>query len=122
MSDPEYEHQSNRIDELNKALAELEDRISAVVEEIKGELARAPAFMLEGKTYFLNGIQAGTVVKSYLLTNKGIEVPGEGPVEIAEFVDSVMRFANNPKRKIEVLSDLENHLVKIRQLPISEAS
>lgn len=33
-----------------------------------------------------------------------------------EFIDSVLRFANYPKRKIEVLTDLEDHLNKIYTL------
>jgi len=32
---------------------------------------------------------------------------------IPEFIDSVLRFANYPKRKIEVLGDLSAHLKKI---------
>jgi hypothetical protein len=34
-------------------------------------------------------------------------------VTAAEFIDSAMRFANFPKRKIEVLADLAGHLQKI---------
>jgi hypothetical protein len=56
------------------------------------------------------------VVKSYLLTRRGIEVPGEGTTPVPEFIDNVLRFANYPKRKIEVLTDLEDHLNKIYTL------
>jgi hypothetical protein len=56
------------------------------------------------------------VVKSYLLTRRGIDVPGEGTTPVPEFIDSVLRFANYPKRKIEVLTDLEDHLNKIYTL------
>jgi len=37
-------------------------------------------------------------------------VPGEETMQIPEFIESVLRFANYPKRKIEVLSDLSVHL------------
>jgi hypothetical protein len=45
-----------------------------------------------------------------LLTRHGIEVPGEEIMQIPEFIESVLRFANYPKRKIEVLNDLLAHL------------
>lgn len=63
-------------------------------------------------TYFLNGVHTGSV-KSYLLTRKGVEVPGDGTIQLPEFNDSVLRFANYPKRKIEVLSDIATHLQNI---------
>jgi hypothetical protein len=59
-------------------------------------------------------------VKSYLLTRQGIEVPGEEIMQIPEFIESVLRFANYPKRKIEVLSDLLAHLEGVH-LIIQEA-
>jgi hypothetical protein len=34
-------------------------------------------------------------------------------MQIPEFIESVLRFANYPKRKIEVLNDLLAHLEKI---------
>jgi hypothetical protein len=37
-------------------------------------------------------------------------VPGEEIMQIPEFIESVLRFANYPKRKIEVLNDLLVHL------------
>jgi hypothetical protein len=40
-------------------------------------------------------------------------VPGEETMQIPEFIESVLRFANYPKRKIEVLSDLLAHLENI---------
>ena len=49
----------------------------------------------------------------YLLTSHGVEVPGEEIVQIPEFIESVLRFANYPKRKIEVLNDLSAHLDSI---------
>lgn len=71
------------------------------------------AAMPENKSYFLNGVQVSSVVKSYLLTRRGIEVPGEEVITILEFIDSVIHFANYPKRKIEVLSDLSAHLQSV---------
>jgi hypothetical protein len=69
--------------------------------------------MPDGKSYFLSGVQTGPVIKSYLLTRHGIEVPGEETMQIPEFIETVLRFANYPKRKIEVLSDLLSHLQSI---------
>jgi hypothetical protein len=94
----------------------LEIQIATEIESIKDQYAKAAAAMPEGKSYFLNGVQAGSVVKSYLLTRKGIEVPGETTVQIPEFIDSVIRFANYPKRKIEVLNDLSTHLQNVYAL------
>jgi len=37
--------------------------------------------MPEDKTYLSNGVQTGSVVKSYLLTGKG-EMPGEGTIQV----------------------------------------
>jgi hypothetical protein len=37
------------------------------------------------------------------------------------FIDNVLRFANYPKRKIEVMKDLAMHLQKISQM-ISEST
>jgi hypothetical protein len=42
-----------------------------------------------------------------------VGVQGEDFISIMEFIDSAMRFANYPKRKIEVLADLAGHLQKI---------
>ena len=83
---------------------------------LKDTMAKIAAAMPEDKSYFLNGVQAGSVVKSYLLTRRGIEVPGESTIQIPEFIDSVIRFASYPKRRIEVLSDLAGHLQGIRAL------
>jgi hypothetical protein len=52
----------------------------------------------------------------YLLVK---EVLGEEFISIDIFIDNVLRFANYPKRKIEVLKDLAMHLQKISQM-ISE--
>lgn len=101
---------------LVEAVNRLELEIAGETEIIKARYAKAADDMPEDKSYFLNGIQAGSVVKSYLLTRRGIEVPGEGTTPVPEFIDSVLRFANYPKRKIEVLTDLEDHLNKIYTL------
>lgn len=106
----------DRIRHLVEAMNRLELQIASEVEAIKDQYAKAAAAMPEDKTYFLNGVQTGSVVKSYLLTRKGVEIPGEGTVQIPEFIDSVIRFANYPKRKIEVLSDLATHLQNVHAM------
>jgi hypothetical protein len=103
----------DRIRHLVEAMNRLELQIAGEAEILKDRYIKAAAAMPEDKNYFLNGVQTGSVVKSYLLTRKGIEVPGEGTVQIPEFIDSVLKFANYPKRKIEVLSDLATHLQSI---------
>ncbi len=97
------------VDSLNK----LDLEITIATDVIKDYYVRASHDMPDGKSYFLNGVQTGPVVKSYLLTRQGIEVPGEEMMQIPEFIESALRFANYPKRKIEVLSDLLVHLQKI---------
>ncbi|MEW6605678.1 MAG: hypothetical protein AB1351_13460 [Thermoproteota archaeon] len=106
----------DRIRNLIGVMNRLEIQIAEEVESIKDQYSKAAAAMPEDKSYFLNGVQAGSVVKSYLLTRRGIEVPGEKTVQIPEFIDNVIRFANYPKRKIEVLSDLSKHLQNVYAL------
>ncbi|HUG96799.1 MAG TPA: hypothetical protein VMJ94_04605 [Nitrososphaera sp.] len=101
---------AERIHHLVEAMNRLELQIASEAEAFKDHYARASAAMQEDKNYFLNGVQTGSVIKSYLLTRKGVEVPGEGTIQVPEFIDSVLRFANYPKRKIEVLTDLAAHL------------
>jgi hypothetical protein len=91
----------------------LEQDIAIATDSIKECYVEASANMPEDKSYFLNGVQTGSVVKSFLLTRRGIDIPGEGSIKIPEFIESVMRFANYARRKIEVLSDLSNHLENI---------
>jgi len=110
----------DRIRRLVEQMNKLEIEITNEADAIKGLYAKAAAAMPEDKSYFLNGIQTGSVVKSYLLTSRGVEVHEEGAVPIPEFIDSVMRFANYPKRKIEVLSDLAAHLQNIYALIASQ--
>jgi hypothetical protein len=104
------------VEEMNK----LELQISSATDAIKECYLKASADLPEGKTYFLSGVQTGSVVKSYLLTSRGIDTPGEGTIEIPEFIESVLRFANYPKRKIEVLSELSTHLENIYKIIHSE--
>jgi len=103
----------DRIRHLVEAMSKLEQEISEQAEAMKDQYAMAAAAMPIDKTYFLSGVQTGSVVKSYLLTSAGVEVHGEGNIPIPEFIDSVMRFANYPNRKIEVLVGLATHLQNI---------
>ncbi len=107
---------TDRIKNLVESMNRLEMQIATEVESLKDQYSKAAAAMPKDKSYFLNGVQTSSVVKSYLLTHKGIEVPGETTIPVPEFIDSVIRFANYPKRKIEVLSDLSAHLQNILAL------
>lgn len=107
---------AERVHHLVEAMNRLELQITNEAEAIKDHYAKASAAMPEDKNYFLNGVQTGSVVKSYLLTRRGVEVPGEGTMQVPEFIDNALRFANYPKRKIEVLGDLATHLQNIHAL------
>jgi hypothetical protein len=107
---------SEGIRRLERAMQELEQEIAAETENLKSVFARVAELMPDDMSYYLIGVQTGSVVKAYHLTNKGIGVQGEGFVSVTEFIDSAMRFANFPKRKIEVLSDLAGHLQKIEAM------
>jgi hypothetical protein len=111
---------SIRINDLIDSMSLLEQKITNETEIIKEHYRKASFAMKETQNYFLNGIQDGQPVKSYLLTCKGIEVLGEEVISIDMFIDNVLRFANYPKRKIEVMKDLAMHLQKISQM-ISES-
>jgi hypothetical protein len=104
---------TEKVRRLVDALNKLELEITTVTDMMKDYYVRASHAMPEDKSYFLNGVQTGSVIKSYLLTRRGIEVPGEETVQIPDFIECVLRFANYPKRKIEVLSDLLAHLEAI---------
>ena len=104
---------TEKIRRLVDALNKLELEIAIATDMMKDYYVMASRAMPDGKSYFLNGVQTGSVIKSYLLTRRGIEVPGEGRLQIPEFIECVLRFANYPKRKIEVLSDLSAHLEAI---------
>lgn len=105
---------TEKISLLVDALNKLELEITVATDMMKEYYIRASNDMPDGKSYFLSGVQTGPVVKSYLLTRHGIEVPGEELMQIPEFLESVLRFANYPKRRIEVLGDLLGHLQKIQ--------
>jgi hypothetical protein len=109
MSEEITEKISLLVDALNK----LELEITIATDMMKEHYVRASRAMPDGKSYFLSGVQTAPIVKSYLLTRRGIEVPGEEIMQIPEFIETVLRFANYPKRKIEVLSDLLSHLQSI---------
>jgi hypothetical protein len=110
-----------RINDLIDSMSLLEQKITNETEIIKEHYCKASSAMKQTQNYFLNGIQDGQPAKSYLLTCKGIEVLGEEVISIDMFIDNVLRFANYPKRKIEVLKDLAMHLQKISQM-ISEST
>jgi hypothetical protein len=107
---------SIRINDLIDSMSLLEQKITNETEIIKEHYRKASSAMKQTQNYFLNGIQDGQPAKSYLLTCKGIEVIGEEFISIDIFIDNVLRFANYPKRKIEVLKDLAMHLQKISQM------
>src|SRR5215208_4359892 len=111
---------SIQINDLIASMSLLEQKISNETKIIKEHYRKASSAMKETQNYFLNGIQDGQPAKSYLLTCKGIEVLGEEVISIDMFIDNVLRFANYPKRKIEVMKDLAMHLQKISQM-ISES-
>ena len=102
-----------RVRGLMDEMKNLELEIANVTDAMKESYIQASAAMPQDESYFLNGLQTGPVVKSYLLTHHGIDIPGEGTIQIPEFIESVLRFANYPSRKIEVLNDLCAHLEKI---------
>jgi hypothetical protein len=104
---------TEKVRQLVDALDKLELEITTATDMMKDYYLRASHAMPDGKSYFLNGVQTGSVIKSYLLTRRGVEVPGEETVQIPEFIECVLRFANYPKRKVEVLSDLSAHLEAI---------
>ena len=110
------EGMGDRIRHLVEAMNRLELQIASEAEVLKDHYVKVAAAMPEDKNYFLNGVQTGSVVKSYLLTRRGVEVPGEATIPVPEFIDSVLKFANYPKRKIEVLGDLATHLQNIYAL------
>jgi hypothetical protein len=88
----------------------LEESIAVETKYINEVYTRASKAMSESQHYFLNGVQASPVTKSYLLTKKGIEVVGEEAIPISTFIDEALNFANYPKKKIEVLMVLAKHL------------
>ena len=104
------------INSLNLKIDEIEKEIQIQVEKIITEYKKYSTRLRENETYFLSGIQYGVPLKSYLITAKGVEVLGEEVIDISEFIKEVINFANNPKRKIEVLKDLVTHLQKFQEI------
>jgi|RhiMetdeSRZDD1v2_1073273.scaffolds.fasta_scaffold27982_5 hypothetical protein len=104
------------INRLVERMKLMEDDIEKEAELLKQEYLKASNSMPESQNYFLNGIQAAHIAKSYLMTRRGIEVLGEDVIPIPTFIDSVIQFANYPKRKIEVMVSLAKHLEKINEL------
>jgi hypothetical protein len=111
---------TEKINRLVEGLNKLELQIADATNMMTECYVKVSHSMPDAKSYFLNGVQTGSVIKSYLLTHRGVEVPGEETVQIPEFIECVLRFANYPKRKIEVLRDLSAHLESIH-LMIQEA-
>lgn len=104
-----------RINQLVDRMKLMEEDIEKVTKLLEQEYVEASSSMPESQNYFLNGVQAAHIAKSYLLTRKGVEVLGEEIIPIPNFIENVIRFANYPKRKIEVLATLANHLKKIKE-------
>jgi hypothetical protein len=104
---------SEGIRRLERAMQELEREIAVETDNLKSAFAKVAGSMPDDMSYYLIGVQTGSVVKAYHLTKRGVGVQGEDFTSIMEFIDSAMRFANYPKRKIEVLADLAGHLQKI---------
>ena len=100
------------INELTNKINQIENDIQNATGIVVKEYRITSEKMDENQSYFLSGIQYGIPGKSYLLTSKGIEVLGEETLEIGEFINQVINYANNPSRKIEVLKDLVTHLQK----------
>jgi hypothetical protein len=105
-----------RINQLLNKMTLLEGDIAEEFEILKEKYLKASSSISDTQTYLLAGIQANPTSKSYLLTNKGIEVLGEEPTSLTVFLDNVLRYANWPKRKIEVLMELAVHLQRILQM------
>lgn len=105
-----------RIENLVDKMKAIEVEIEGVIKLLEQDYVEASSSMSDSQNYFLNGIQAAQVAKSYLLTKRGIEVLGEEVIPIPIFIDNVIRFANYPKRKIEVMLALANHLKKLYEL------
>jgi hypothetical protein len=100
------------ISELTEKIDQIEKDIQQDTNKVIEEYKSISEKMNGNQSYFLSGIQYGLPGKSYLLTSKGIEVLGEETIEISKFINDVINFANNPKRKIEILRDLVTHLHK----------
>jgi hypothetical protein len=107
---------AQRVNELSNKMSMIEDEIAYETEILKENYIKASSAMKETQHYVLTGIKTDQPTKSYLLTGRGVEVIGEDVLPISNFIDSVLRFANYPKRKIEVLKDLVKHLQNVTQM------
>jgi hypothetical protein len=107
---------AQRINDLSNKMSMIEDEIAYETEILKENYIKASSAMKETQHYVLTGIKTDQPTKSYLLTGRGVEVIGEDVLPISNFIDSVLRFANYPKRKIEVLKDLVKHLQNVTQM------
>lgn len=105
-----------QISELDEKMKIIEDAIGVQTEILKELFLKYSLSMKQSQNYLLTGIQMSPTSKSYLVTLKGIEVLGEEAIPIPIFIDNVVRFANYPKRKIEVLKELAIHLEGISRL------
>ena len=105
-----------QVSELNNKIKTIEEEIGIQTEILKDLFLEFSVLMKESQNYLLTGIQMAPVSKSYLVTFRGIEVLGEETIPIPIFIDNVMRFANYPKRKIEVLKELAIHLERLRAI------
>lgn len=110
----------NQISELNDKMKIIEEEIKVQTEILKELFSKFSLSMKESQNYLLTGIQTAPVSKSYLVTFRGIEVLGEETIPIPTFIDNVMRFANYPKRRIEVLKELAIHLDGLRSMIATE--
>lgn len=106
----------NQISELNDKMKIIEEEIKVQTEILKELFSKFSLSMKESQNYLLTGIQTAPVSKSYLVTFRGIEVLGEETIPIPTFIDNVIRFANYPKRRIEVLKELAIHLDGLRSM------
>lgn len=106
----------NQISELNDKMKIIEEEIKVQTEILKELYSKFSLSMKESQNYLLTGIQTAPVSKSYLVTFRGIEVLGEETIPIPTFIDNVIRFANYPKRRIEVLKELAIHLDGLRSM------
>jgi activator of 2-hydroxyglutaryl-CoA dehydratase len=105
------------INELVNKISRIEEQITNKTKLLKDFFTKASSAMTEKQNYLLTGIQVGSVTKPYLLTSRGIEVVEEEEViPISTFIDNVIRFANYPNKKIEVLKELATHLENINQM------
>ena len=110
------EHILGQITELDSMLEDINQKISKISEEIKTQFSLSSSGMSVNQNYLLSGIQRSPNPKNYIVTSKGIEVVGEQEITpVSVFLDAVIQFANDPKRKIIVLKELVKHLQKMNE-------